>query len=82
MTEWEAIQQRFMRLRDFVLKDLEGYAAQDEGGNFAVVALVLTACDALGSLRYGGGRSGAKILKRCLPEEWQPAPSMTRLETV
>jgi hypothetical protein len=73
MTEWEAIEEGFTRLRDFVLKDVEGYAAQKEGGNFAVVALVLAACDALGSLRYGGDRSGDKILARCLPEEWQPA---------
>jgi hypothetical protein len=73
MTEWEAIEPIFTRLRDFVSIDLERYTRQEHGGNFAVVALVLAACDALGNLRYGGGGSGARILERCLPEEWKRA---------
>jgi hypothetical protein len=73
MTEFEAIEQRFTRLREFVLGDLKPYAEQSEGGNFAVVALVLSACDALGALRYPrGGDRGAMVLARCLPEHWAP----------
>jgi hypothetical protein len=69
---WESIEERFVRLRDFVLGDLEGYVAHETGGNFAVVAVAMAACDALGRLLYGGD-SGDKVFARCLPGAWRPA---------
>ncbi len=72
VTEWEAIEDTFIRLRDFVLTDLGRLVSQRAGGNFAVVALVMTACDALGRLHYGKD-NGDRIFERCLPEEWRPA---------
>lgn len=72
MTDWEAIDETFTRLRDFVLKDLGCLVSQEAGGNFAVVALVMAACDALGGLHYGRDK-GDRIFERCLPEEWRPA---------
>jgi hypothetical protein len=71
MTEWEAIEETFARLRDFVLNDLDHLVRQKEGGQFAVVTLVLAACDALGRLYYGRD-TGARVFERCLPEEWKP----------
>lgn len=76
MTEWEAIEERFRRLRDFVLTDLEGFVTQKRGGNFGVVAVMLAACDALGTLRYGGRGSGPKVFARCLPKEWGPVATI------
>jgi hypothetical protein len=72
VTEWEAIEESFTRLRDFVLTDIEGFANNRTGGNFGLVALVLAACDALGRRCYGGGGSGHKVLEHCLPDEWKP----------
>ena len=72
MAEWSEIEPRFIRLRDFVLNDLDRYVTQPEGGNFAAVALVMASCDALGSLLHGRD-SGDRILARCLPADWSPA---------
>jgi hypothetical protein len=72
VTDWATIEPRFTRLRDFVLTDLEGFGENEEGGNFALVALVLTACDALGNLRIGGRGDGWRVFERCLPDEWKP----------
>jgi hypothetical protein len=72
VTDWEAIEETFTRLRDFVFTDLGRLVNQERGGNFAVVALVMAACDALGRLHYGKD-TGDQIFKRCLPEEWRPA---------
>jgi len=71
VTEWEAIEERFTRLRDFVLTDLEGFASNETGGNFGLLALVVAACDALGTLRYGSRAAGDKIFERCLPSDWK-----------
>jgi hypothetical protein len=72
VTDWETIEETFTRLRDFVFTDLGRLVNQEAGGNFAVVALVMTACDALGRLHYGKDK-GVRILEECLPEEWKPA---------
>lgn len=72
MTNWEAIEETFTRLRDFVFTDLGRLVTQEAGGQFAVVALVMAACDALGRLQYGKD-SGDRIFELCLPEEWRPA---------
>jgi hypothetical protein len=72
LTEWAAIEGTFTRLRDFVFADLEQLVRQNRGGNFAVVALVMAACDALGSLHYGKDQ-GHRIFERCLTDEWKPA---------
>jgi hypothetical protein len=76
VTDWAAIEGSFWRLRGFVLNDLERYVAQEVGGNFAVVGLMLAACDALANLRYGSRSSGHDILARCLPDGWKPAASV------
>jgi hypothetical protein len=72
VTDWPAIEPQFVRLRDFVLADLEGFGENERGGNFGLVALVLTACDALGTLRYASRGSGSKVFELCLPEPWKP----------
>jgi hypothetical protein len=71
VVEWDAIDESFSRLRDFVLNDLDQIAAQEQGGNFAVVALVLAACDALGFGLYGRG-NGYRVFGLCLPPDWRP----------
>lgn len=72
MTDWDAIEETFTRLRDFVFTDLSRLVGQKHGGNYAVVALVTAACDALGRLHYGRD-TGDRVFQRCLPEEWKPA---------
>jgi hypothetical protein len=42
------------------------------GGQFAVVALVAAACDALARLRHGKNQ-GHRVFELCLPPEWRPA---------
>jgi hypothetical protein len=72
MAQWEEIEETFVRLRDFVLNDLERIVSQRHGGNYAVVALVMAACDALARLHYGKSK-GHRVLEHCLPREWRPA---------
>jgi hypothetical protein len=72
MTEWDTIEQTFTRLRDFVFTDLDRLVTQERGGQFAVVALVMAACDALGRLHCGRD-TGERVFKRCLPDHWKPA---------
>jgi hypothetical protein len=72
MTEWDTIEQTFTRLRDFVFTDLDRLVTQERGGQFAVVALVMAACDALGRLHYGRD-TGDRVFERCLPDHWKPA---------
>jgi hypothetical protein len=66
------IERDFQRLRGFVLNDLDRIVGAETGGNFAAVALVLVACEALGQLRYGGQRPEVRAFSDCLPDEWQP----------
>jgi hypothetical protein len=54
VTDWEAIEKSYTRLRNFVLTDIEGFARNSTGGNFGLVVLVVAACDALGRRCYGG----------------------------
>ena len=72
MTDWETIEPTFVRLRDFVFTDGGRLVSQEAGGQFAVVALVMAACDALGRLHYGKDM-GHRVLEQCLPAEWKPA---------
>jgi hypothetical protein len=72
LTSWEDIEGTFTSLRDFVIEDADRLARQSTGGNFALVALVMTACDAWGRLLYGKDM-GDRILERCLPDPWKPA---------
>ena len=73
VTEWSDIEGLFTRLREFILRDAGKLTEQREGGNFAVVALVVAACDALGR-RAGPSRllglRGGLVLRAVM----QPKP--------
>ena len=78
MTDWSKIEERFTRLRAFVLNDLGKLAASEEGGNFGLLVLILNACDALGFRIYDQG-GGEKVFARCLPHPWSSEPVATIL---
>jgi hypothetical protein len=60
------------QLRAFVLHDLEVIGRQQEGLNYAAVLVVASACDALGTLRYGKRHAGGRFFAEyMLPAEWQ-----------
>jgi hypothetical protein len=69
---YEAIQPDFDRLRNFILSDLDGFVAQETGGNYSVVSLVLSACEAVGKVRYEGGKPEVKVFRDLLPHDWKP----------
>jgi hypothetical protein len=60
-------------LRANLLDDLKRITRQPEGGNYAAVAVVGCACEALGRLRYGKKDGGSDFFTcYVLPERWQP----------
>lgn len=63
---------RLNTLRTFVLHDLEVMGRQDEGVNYAAVLVILSACEALGALRYGRDNAGATFFQEyLLPAQWK-----------
>jgi len=75
--KFDDIKGDFLELKGFVLSDLEIITSAPRGGNYAATLLITTACEALGTVRYGkkdGGvdfsgityclRSGALLLSR------------------
>lgn len=70
---FEQIEPKLRRLRDFVLDDLQRIVDQPVGGNYAAVAVVLCAYDAIGNLEGAG--KGEISFAESLPGEWKPAAS-------
>jgi hypothetical protein len=54
-----------------VLTDLDLIVQQDNGGNYAAVLLVMTACDAVGRAVFESASGGARFFRDyMLPAEW------------
>jgi hypothetical protein len=73
---FEQIEPELRRLREFVLNDLDRIVDQPVGGNYAAVAVVLCAYDAIANL--GGAANAGEIpFADGLPEAWTPvAPTL------
>jgi hypothetical protein len=71
-TTFESIKDDFSELRNFVLHDIELIRSAPVGGNYAAVLLVVTACEAVGTLRYGKKDGGLDFFRAYLvPEKWR-----------
>ena len=69
---FETVEPVFVRLRDYVLRDVAKITDQAVGGNYAATAVVVCACDALGNLTYGAENTGARFFSEfVLPEKWR-----------
>lgn len=70
--EFTDIESDFHELRGFVLTDLEIVTSAPKGGNYTAVLLVMTACEALGVLRYGTKDGGVDYFENyLLPKQWR-----------
>lgn len=78
ITPFETIKRSFQQLFSFLLHDLEFIVSQAQGGNYAAVLLAMSACEALGRVRYGGEGKGSQFFAEyLLPVAWQPlAPDL------
>ena len=67
------IKSDFLELKGFVLSDLEIITSAPKGGNYAAALLITTACEALGTVRYGKKDGGLDFFRDyLLPEKWRP----------
>jgi hypothetical protein len=67
------IEADFSELRDFVLFDLNLITKTPQGGNYAVALLIVTACEAAGTLRFGKTDGGSEFFREYLvPKKWYP----------
>jgi hypothetical protein len=55
-TDLAELPQPFTTLRDYIRHDLGQIVDQARGGNYAAALLIVVACEALGTLVYGGAR--------------------------
>ena len=70
--EMEKIEDDFQELKAIVLNDLGIITNAAKGGNYAAVLLIATACEALGTLRYGRKDGGQSFFENyLLPEPWR-----------
>lgn len=71
---FESIAESFGTVRTFLLRDLKLLVELPEGGNYAAALLTISACEALGMVRYGREHAGCAFFAAyLLPEPWQPA---------
>jgi hypothetical protein len=69
---FENIKDDFLELKNFVLNDLELIRNAPKGGNYAATLLVVTACEAAGTLRYGKKDGGLDFFRDYLvPKKWR-----------
>ena len=68
---FEQIQPDFTQVRDFVLNDVHRVVSQEIGGNYAAVALIILAYDALADL-HNGAKKQHQLFGERLPAQWQP----------
>lgn len=70
--EFDNIKDDFLELETFVLNDLGIITNATKGGNYAAALLITTACEALGTLRYGRNDGGQEFFANyLLPEPWR-----------
>ncbi len=66
------IEDEFSELRNFILYDLNLITSAPQGGNYAAVLLVVSACEAAGTLRYGKKDGGLDFFRDYLvPDKWR-----------
>jgi hypothetical protein len=66
------IKDDFLELQGFVLTDLGIITNAPKGGNYAAALLITTACEALGTLRYGKKDGGVDFFENyLLPGQWR-----------
>ena len=71
--KFDDIRADFLELKGFVLSDLEIITSAPGGGNYAAALLITTACEALGTVRYGKKDEGVDFFRDyLLPEKWRP----------
>lgn len=72
VVEFDTIKNDFLELEAFVLNDLGIITNSPKGGNYAAALLITTACEALGTLRYGRKDGGVEFFANyLLPERWR-----------
>ncbi len=69
---FEEIADDFSKFRNFILNDVCQIVSRESGGNYAAVALITCACDAVAQLRYGSKNAGERVLIEMVPDEWRP----------
>lgn len=70
---FDDIKDDFSELKGFVLSGLRIITNAPKGGNYAAALLIATACEALGTLRYGKKDGGADFFRGYLvPARWHP----------
>lgn len=70
--EFNQIKDDFLELEGFVLNDLGIITNVPKGGNYAAALLITTACETLGTLRYGKKDGGVDFFENyLLPERWR-----------
>ncbi len=68
---FDDVKPRLDQLRDFVLKDLDRITRERIGGNYAAVAVIGCACEALGFLRCEKRDGSDFFTEYLLPEAWR-----------
>ena len=70
--DFNEIKDDFLELEGFVLTDLGIITNAPKGGNYAAALLITTACEALGTLRYGKKDGGVDFFENyLLPGPWR-----------
>lgn len=70
--EFNEIKDEYLELERFVLTDLGIITNDPKGGNYAAALLITTACEVLGTLRYGKKDGGVDFFENyLLPEQWR-----------
>src|SRR5262245_55326063 len=63
----------FLELKNYILHDLDIITSSPHGGNYAAALLIVTACEAAGTVRYGKRDGGVDFFKEyLLPKKWKP----------
>jgi len=74
---FKTIRPEVIRLRNFIIGDLNYLVKQKTGGNYLAAALITCACDALSHLKNGKENKGELFFAEVIPPEWQPlAPAL------
>lgn len=74
---YEQVAADFVRLRDFVLGDVERILTLEPGANYAAAAVIACGFEALADVRDGHRNAGQRPFAETLPAAWRPvAPSL------
>lgn len=66
---FEKIEKNFNETFDFIKADLKRILKLKVGGNYAVALIVACACDTLANKYRDGGKEGAEVFEKLLPED-------------